>query len=150
MGEFARVIIEGLNYWGSGLDIAINYLLLAAVLVPFFRYPELDALSGRRGWKSCLLVFALLQVWVWFSQDASGISLIWSALAGYLLVSHWKDGATGLFRTGRESTRPVRALPTSQPANQRNVFGLWLVVLIKKQQPFLHRVVSRRGISSML
>ena len=72
---------DGATYAGHPFHIVLNYSVLLLVLVPHF------FLFYRRsyGWLVLLLLFTVIQVGLWFTNGAVGISLIWCALAGYNL-----------------------------------------------------------------
>lgn len=77
-----ETLLVGASYGGSAWHSGLNYGLLLIVLFP-------NLLDKRRSWLVLLIGFSLLQAGLWFVLQATGISLIWCALAGYNL---WRYG----------------------------------------------------------
>ena len=73
------LIITALGYDGSVLDMALNAVVLIAVLT---------ALSAQRRspWWIVLIVMAVLQVALWLAAGAVGFSVVWAGLAGAVVV----------------------------------------------------------------
>ncbi|MEO0470182.1 MAG: hypothetical protein AAF206_11215 [Bacteroidota bacterium] len=85
------ILIGGFFYRGNLLDIGINYLLLFLCLLPFFHAKGRQKELLGREWLWISLLFLVLQIWIWFSEHETGISLIWSALAGVNLILIWRN-----------------------------------------------------------
>lgn len=92
MNEVLRTIVNGLTYEGQVFHILINYTLIILTVLPFLRNPDSSTSWERHGWKICLGIITLLQIVVWFIADAVGVSLIWSAMAGFLAFAYWRGG----------------------------------------------------------
>ncbi|MEL7530318.1 MAG: hypothetical protein AAFN10_03380 [Bacteroidota bacterium] len=82
MNESLQILVDGFTYRGHMLDIAINYVVLALCLLPYFFAKGKDKVILGNLWVWIGLLMAALQIWIWFEMNESGISLIWSALAG--------------------------------------------------------------------
>ncbi|MFK7925130.1 MAG: hypothetical protein AB8H47_24450 [Bacteroidia bacterium] len=80
MNESLQILVDGFTYRGDLLDIAINYAVLALCLLPHLLTKDKPILSNF--WVWVLIIETVIQIWIWFSMNESGISLIWSALAG--------------------------------------------------------------------
>lgn len=87
---------EGTTYAGHPFHIVLNYSVLFLVLVPHFFLLK----RRSRGWLVLFLLFTVIQVGLWFTNGAVGISLIWCGLAGYnllLFFQYRKEGAATAF-----------------------------------------------------
>lgn len=86
MGDPLQVIGAGLTYNRNVLHMLINYSLIAITLVPFLA-PGAHG-SSRMGyrWAGCFLIALAIQVLLWFVAGVVGVSVIWSAMAGYSLM----------------------------------------------------------------
>lgn len=73
-------------YDGSLFHSIINYALIAGA-VQLHRLPPLRLTCGWHAWVPLAILIAALQVIVWFSADAVGVSLIWSALYGHAVAA---------------------------------------------------------------
>ena len=97
MNNFLRVIRRGMAYDGQIRDVAINYALIAIALLPYVFAGWRPAGSTDWNWAACLGTALVVQVLLWFAARATGVSIIWSALAGYTLMELW-SGGTGIAR----------------------------------------------------
>ena len=95
MNNFLRVIRRGVTYDGQVRDVAISYALIAIALLPYVFAGQRPAGSTDWSWAACLGIALVVQVLLWFAVRATGVSIIWSALAGYTLVELW-SGGTGI------------------------------------------------------
>ena len=82
MNKYIEVLVNGLTYHGQMLHIVINYALIFICLYPFFKLKGQWKKVFRKYWISTFSIMSILQIYFWFTEDATGISLIWSALAG--------------------------------------------------------------------
>lgn len=82
MNESLQVLVDGFSYRGDLLDIAINYVVLALCLSPHLLAKGKDKAILSNFWLWVLIIETALQIWIWFVMNETGISLIWSALAG--------------------------------------------------------------------
>ncbi len=96
-----QILLDGFTYRGHVLDIVINYSLILFCLLPYWRTPEQENKILGKYWLWVGGVMLALQVWVWFSADETGVSLIWSALAGVnmLLLFRYRNAPTLSLRT---------------------------------------------------
>lgn len=102
MNDILRTMINGLTYEGQWLHILINYSLIIMTVAPFVRKGDLSAQKvEHQGWKICLAIITLLQIAVRFRADAVGVSLIWSAMAGFLALTDWRGARTQAKREPR-------------------------------------------------
>jgi len=94
MKEFRHVIRRGLTYEGDGRrrDVVINYTLIILVLLPYVFTQQYLEGSGDSAWAACLAIALVVQVLLWFVVGATGVSIIWSALAGFILMDLWRMG----------------------------------------------------------
>ena len=102
MQEFGRVVWRGLSYEGSLRDVVINYALIVLVVLPYVFVRNRAGGPGGWGWAVCLVVALVVQVLLWFVVQATGVSIIWSALAGFLL--------TDILRVGLSEAQPNSVL----------------------------------------
>ncbi len=75
--------------------MVINYALIILVLLPY-----VFVLRGAKGsdgwaWATCLAIALVVQVLLWFAVGATGVSIVWSALAGFLLMDLWRGDIGG-------------------------------------------------------
>jgi membrane associated rhomboid family serine protease len=74
-----HIIIPALTYNGSVFDTALNAVVLVILITAL-------AVQSRSTWWITLVAMVVLQVVLWFALEASGISVVWSGLAGAALV----------------------------------------------------------------
>jgi hypothetical protein len=82
MNESSEVLVNGFTYSGQALHIVINYLLIFICLLPHWMAKGQEKKILGKYWIGVLVIMLVLQIWVWFEENATGVSLIWSALAG--------------------------------------------------------------------
>ncbi len=82
MDQYIEVLINGFTYNGQMLHIAINYALIIICLYPLFKFTGQWKKIFGKYWISILSVMSILQIYLWFSENVTGVSLIWSGLAG--------------------------------------------------------------------
>lgn len=70
-------LYRGLTYDGSALHSAINYALLLVSLVPWLLR------RGTPAWLACFALACAIQVILWFAVRATGVSVVWCAMAGF-------------------------------------------------------------------
>lgn len=90
MREFRQVIWRGLTYEGQVRDLVINYALVVLVLLPYVVVATDAKGSGDWAWAACLAVALVVQVLLWFAVGATGVSIVWSALAAFTLMDLWR------------------------------------------------------------
>ncbi len=95
MNNFLRAIRRGMTYDGQIRDVAINYGLIAIALLPYVFAAQRREDVTDWSWAACLGIALLVQVLLWFTVRATGVSIIWSALAGYTFMELW-SGGTGI------------------------------------------------------
>jgi hypothetical protein len=74
-----HIIIPALTYDGSVFDTALNAVVLVILITAL-------VLQSRSPWWITFVTMAVLQVVLWFALEATGISVVWSGLAGAALV----------------------------------------------------------------
>jgi hypothetical protein len=74
-----HIIIPALTYNGSVFDTALNAVVLVILITAL-------AVQSRSTWWITLVAMVALQVALWVALEASGISVVWSGLAGAALV----------------------------------------------------------------
>lgn len=99
MAGFVETVVGGLTYGGAVRHIAINYGLVFASLGAL-AFPPAKVGNRRRRWIALAVTMAWVQAALWFIANAQGISLIWSALYGYIfavLISErrWRPASIG-------------------------------------------------------
>ncbi len=98
MNGFRQVIRRGLTYEGQIRDVLINYTLIILVLLPYVFAEQRTGGSRDWAWAAILAIALLVQVLLWFAVRATGVSIIWSALAGFILMDLWRGGMGGAQR----------------------------------------------------
>lgn len=88
MSQVLQMIGNGLTYEGQVLHIIINYALVALTVIPFPRPDNRVQRGSSHAWLGCLAIASGVQVVVWFTMRAVGISIIWCAMAGYLFMDY--------------------------------------------------------------
>lgn len=83
MKEILIILQNALSYGGDMSLSVINYLLLCVVVMPFVA-SELK--EKTRLWWLVFTVAFVLQVSFWFVLKVQGISIIWNALLGFLIL----------------------------------------------------------------
>uniref|UniRef100_UPI00321681E2 hypothetical protein n=1 Tax=uncultured Draconibacterium sp. TaxID=1573823 RepID=UPI00321681E2 len=83
MSDIFSILYNALTYNGDFILSLINYLVLCILILPFV----LTELKLKvRLWWTVLLFSFLLQASFWFILHVQGISIIWNALLGFLLL----------------------------------------------------------------
>ncbi|MDQ2178356.1 hypothetical protein [Marinifilum sp. D714] len=83
MDDIITTLFNGLTYGGDVKLSVLNYFLLAVAMMPFF----LQAMrSISKGWAIVFTIAFLIQSLFWFILKAQGISIVWNALAGMLVL----------------------------------------------------------------
>ena len=103
-----QTLQEGATYNGHRFHIILNYSVLLLVLVPHF------FLFWRRswGWLILFVLFTVIQVGLWFTSGAVGISLIWCGLAGYNLLLFFRLRKEGIAMAFLMLFSPIVAIGT--------------------------------------
>jgi hypothetical protein len=97
------MILDALTYNGSVLDTILNAVVLVVLCLAV-------AVQARRPWLITLVALAIVQVALWFGLGATGISVVWSGLAGAALV----DLVSRPSPTPRPSLAEARETPDHQ------------------------------------
>lgn len=84
-----QTLVDGSTYAGSVKDSLINYLLIFFNFLPV----KFATSSPRIKWGAywVVIIFLVLQIALWFTIGAIGVSLIWCALAGINLIQFIRD-----------------------------------------------------------
>lgn len=104
MDQYIEVLINGFTYNGQMLHIVINYALIIICLYPLFKFTGQWKKIFGKYWISILSVMSILQIYLWFLENVTGVSFIWSALAGlniliYLRIKRLKvEGVTMIIK----------------------------------------------------
>jgi hypothetical protein len=97
------MIFDALTYNGIVLDTILNAVVLVVLCVAV-------AVQARRPWLITFVTLAIVQVALWFGLGATGISVVWSGLAGAALV----DLVSRPSPTPRPSLAEARGTPNHQ------------------------------------
>jgi hypothetical protein len=97
------MIFDALTYNGSVFDTILNAVVLVVLCVAV-------AVQARRPWLITFVTLAIVQVALWFGLGATGISVVWSGLAGAALV----DLVSRPSPTPRPSLAEARETPNHQ------------------------------------
>lgn len=81
-----EVLVNGFTYNGQLMHIVINYALIFICLSPFIKVTGQWKRVFRKYWISIFSIMTILQIYLWFAENVTGVSLIWSALAGLNLL----------------------------------------------------------------
>ncbi len=92
MNPFFNTLLNALSYQGDVLLSVINYSLLMVAILPFVVTSLRTKVSF---WWIVLLSSFLLQAVLWFALYVQGISIIWNALFGFLMIVFFRQ-KTGL------------------------------------------------------
>ena len=110
MNETLQTLVNGLTYEGEMLDSVIGYALIALSLAPYLLIPSQEPGRDSRGWIVCLTIVAILQVTVWFTVPVVGVSLVWCAMGGYLLMDYSRGNMS---RSRKRQLLAILALVTA-------------------------------------
>ena len=80
--KHAEILVNGFTYSGQLLHIVINYVLIFICLYPYFKQKRQYKKLFWKYWISIVSITLILQIYLWFAENVTGVSLIWSALAG--------------------------------------------------------------------
>ena len=100
MNSFLQVLRRGMTYDGRIAHVLINYALIILVLLPNVFIGQRMEGSPDWTWMTCLGIALLVQVLLWFIAQASGVSIVWSALAGYTLIAYGTRGTGSAEQNG--------------------------------------------------
>jgi hypothetical protein len=106
------MILDALTYNGSVFDTILNAVVLVVLSVAV-------AVQARRPWLITLVALAIVQVALWFGLGATGISVVWSGLAGAALV----DLVSRPSPTPRPSLAEARETPNHQISDRETPDG---------------------------
>ncbi|WP_321309281.1 hypothetical protein [Marinifilum fragile] len=96
MDDIITTLFNGLTYGGDVKLSVLNYFLLAVVIMPFF----LSAMKSiSKGWAIVFTIAFLIQSLFWFVLKAQGISIVWNALAGVLVLVLFRHRLSMLMKT---------------------------------------------------
>jgi hypothetical protein len=117
------VILGALTYNGSAFDTIVNTVVLMVLIVGV-------ALQTRWPWRITFVGTAVMQVALWFGLGATGISVVWSGLAGAALVDlgvqrrsarRSSSGEQSPTSSGEQSPRSSGEQPSVSPVKQSSV-----------------------------
>jgi hypothetical protein len=109
------VILDALTYNGSAFDTILNAVVLMVLIVGV-------ALQTRWPWRITFVGTAVMQVALWFGLGATGISVVWSGLAGAALVDLGVQRRSARrSSSGEQSPRSSGEQPSVSPAKQSSV-----------------------------
>ena len=86
MTDILQVSARGLTYDGQIRHVVINYALILLTVLPFAFARSRPRRAAAWPWGGCLGLAFGVQVLLWFTLGASGVSIVWCALAGYALM----------------------------------------------------------------
>ncbi|WP_321296251.1 hypothetical protein [Marinifilum fragile] len=96
MNDIITTLFNGLTYGGDVKLSVLNYFLLAVAVMPFF-LSAMKSISKR--WAIVFSIAFLIQSLFWFVLKAQGISIVWNALAGVLVVVLFRHRLSMLMKT---------------------------------------------------
>jgi hypothetical protein len=109
------VILDALTYNGSAFDTILNAVVLMVLIVAV-------ALQTRWPWRITFVGTAVMQVALWFGLGATGISVVWSGLAGAALVDLGVQRRSARpSSSGEQSPRSSGEQPSVSPGKQSSV-----------------------------
>ncbi len=88
MTEFTNTLYNALFYLGDWLFVRINYFLLLTALSVYLFF---GIKRVNRWWWISTLIATFLQILLWFMLNAQGISIIWNAISGMLLLDFLRN-----------------------------------------------------------
>jgi hypothetical protein len=106
-----HIIIPALTYDGSVFDTALNAVVLVIMITAL-------AVQSRSTWWITLVAMVVLQVVLWFALEASGISVVWSGLAGAALVDLVERRLSS-----RRTSAPARLPHATDPGPRQSVLA---------------------------
>ncbi|MCY1633237.1 hypothetical protein [Marinifilum sp. D737] len=96
MNDIITTLFNGFTYGGDLKLSVLNYALLVVAVLPFF-LPMLQSIAKR--WGIVLIVAVVVQATFWFVLRAQGISIIWNAIAGMLVLVVFRHRLSLLMKT---------------------------------------------------
>lgn len=96
MDNIVTTLFNGLTYGGDLKLSVLNYALLVVAMLPFF-LSALQSIAKR--WRIVLIVAVAVQATFWFVLRAQGISIVWNALAGMLVLVAFRHRLSLLMKT---------------------------------------------------
>jgi hypothetical protein len=102
------VILDALTYNGSAFDTILNSVVLVVLIVAL-------ALQSRWPWRITFVGMAVVQVALWFGLGVTGISVVWSGLAGAALVELVARSRSARQRSTSDLPLPVGSSVTARP-----------------------------------
>jgi hypothetical protein len=106
-----HIIIPALTYNGSVFDTALNAVVLVILITAL-------TVQSRSPWWITLVAMMTLQLVLWFALEASGISVVWSGLAGAALVD-----LVGRRLSSRRTPAPARLSRATDPESRQWVLA---------------------------
>lgn len=94
LNNLLPIFVKGLTYQGNLPHSLLNYSLIVLTLAPFIVFPRRSRAFTPRRWFGCLLIAVGVQVLLWLSVGAVGVSVVWCTMAGYGLMAYADDRST--------------------------------------------------------
>ncbi|RKD96845.1 hypothetical protein [Marinifilum flexuosum] len=91
MDDIITTLFNGLTYGGDLKLSVLNYALLVIAMLPFL-LPAVKSIAKR--WGIVFIIAVLVQSTFWFVLGVQGISIIWNALAGMLMLVVVRHGTS--------------------------------------------------------
>ncbi|MEI9810404.1 MAG: hypothetical protein WDO16_22405 [Bacteroidota bacterium] len=91
MNNVWRTLIDGFTYGGNVMHCIINYSLIVVTVLPHLLKSN-PYIRNRNAWLSALILSLVVQVIIWFVFNDSGVSVIWSSMAGFNTMILLKRG----------------------------------------------------------
>ncbi len=88
MNNFWGTLYQALSYSGNCIFVLINYFLLSCTLFVYL-FTKLKRVNTQ--WWIPTLLATILQVLFWFLLKVQGISIIWNAISGMLLLDYLRS-----------------------------------------------------------
>ncbi len=100
MNRIIQTISYSAAYEGSVKHCLINYTLILLCILPHI-ISDNKIEAGKNRWPWVFLTAVIVQVVLWFSAGAAGVSVIWSLMSGFNLVGLLRSKNHLMTTTGR-------------------------------------------------